>query len=268
MSFPTRIFLRTFIFCLFLALLTACASTNTTPLTKAAGEGDLNTVQALLEKGVAVDEKSFMLGNELTALHWAAYNGRTDIVRTLLEAGADMNFQDVVGYTPLHYGAYYNYVGVVSLLVNAGAKPDVVSQFGTPMQIAQKKGYENVVSILKKAEKEYNVNIDKRPALSVNNVGPVELQTVPLAVIPDAAPSEALNFGSYHALVIGNNVYLEIKKLHTAVSDAQAINVLLQDKYGFKTRLLLNATRADILRAINDYRRRLGPSDNLLIYYA
>jgi len=95
-----------------------------------------------------------------------------------------------------------------------------------------------------------------------------DVATPPLYVIPNDAHSESLDFGNYHALVIGNNDYHEIKKLHTAVSDAQAINALLQDKYGFKTRLLLNATRAEILRAINDYRRRLGPRDNLLIYYA
>lgn len=95
-----------------------------------------------------------------------------------------------------------------------------------------------------------------------------DVDTLPLSAIPDNVYSEALDFGDYYALVIGNNDYREIKKLHTAVSDAQAIDALLQDKYGFKTRLLLNATRSDILKAVNDYRRRLGPRDNLLIYYA
>lgn len=268
MFFPASIFLRAFIFCLFLTLLTACASTNTTPLTRAAGEGDLNTVRALLEKGVAVDEKNYMLGNELTALHWAAYNGRTDIVRILLEAGADMNFQDVVGYTPLHYGAYYNYQGVVSLLLDAGADPDVVSQFGTPMQVAQKRGHEEIVDILKGAGKKSYLNTDKTSKKPFVKAQLGEIQTSPHVIQVNVPAVASLDLGTYHALVIGNNEYHDIKKLHTAVSDAQAISALLQDKYRFQTRLLLNATRANILRAINDYRRRLGPRDNLIIYYA
>lgn len=56
MFFPMRTFLRTIFLYLFLAMLPGCASTNTTPLTKAAGEGDLNTVRILLEQGVDVDE--------------------------------------------------------------------------------------------------------------------------------------------------------------------------------------------------------------------
>lgn len=100
---------------------------------------------------------------------------------------------------------------------------------------------------------------------------PVDAQKVTLAPVPTHQADvtvEALDFGTYHALVIGNNEYHDIRKLHTAVSDARAIAALLQDKYGFKTRLVLNATRADIMRAINEYRRRLGWRDNLLIYYA
>lgn len=77
-----------------------------------------------------------------------------------------------------------------------------------------------------------------------------------------------IDFGSYHALIVGNNDYRYLPKLRTAVNDAKAMAVLLQDKYGFELQLLLNATRADILRAINGYRRTLGQRDNLLIYYA
>ena len=44
---------------------------------------------------------------------------------------------------------------------------------------------------------------------------------------------------------------------------------MLEKKYGFKhTKLLLNATYEQILNAINDYAKTLGPNANLLIYYA
>ncbi len=108
---------------------------------------------------------------------------------------------------------------------------------------------------------------------SAPSYGPTGAKKVTLAPAPTGAArvdvtAAALDFGTYHALVIGNNEYHDIQKLHTAVNDARAIAALLQDKYGFKTRLLLNATRADILKANNEYRRRLGPRDNLIIYYA
>ena len=76
-------------------------------------------------------------------------------------------------------------------------------------------------------------------------------------------------YGEFHALVIGNNRYRFWKPLSNAEGDAKAVADVLEKKYGFKrTKLLLNATYEQILNAINDYAKNLGPSDNLLIYYA
>lgn len=74
--------------------------------------------------------------------------------------------------------------------------------------------------------------------------------------------------GSYHALVIGINAYESLPRLQTAINDARAIGDVLQQSYGYKVRLLLDATRADIIRALDDYRKTLTDKDNLLIYYA
>jgi hypothetical protein len=74
--------------------------------------------------------------------------------------------------------------------------------------------------------------------------------------------------GAYYALVIGNINYSEMPKLKTAVADAQAVSKILTEKYGFKTTLLTNATRRDIIAALSDLRRNLRFEDNLLIYYA
>ena len=82
-----------------------------------------------------------------------------------------------------------------------------------------------------------------------------------------AAPAET-PFGRYYALVIGNNDYRNLPKLQTAVADAEAVGDLLQKKYHFEVRLLRNATRTDILRALNEFRAELTQEDNLLIYYA
>jgi hypothetical protein len=75
--------------------------------------------------------------------------------------------------------------------------------------------------------------------------------------------------GPYYALVIGNNNYQRpINNLVTAVDDARAVAKLLQQSYGFKPpKLLLNATRTQILTELYDF-QTLPKNSNLLIYYA
>jgi uncharacterized caspase-like protein len=86
----------------------------------------------------------------------------------------------------------------------------------------------------------------------------------------ELAPSTKQNveFGEYHALVIGNNNYDNMTNLHTARNDAEAVAQLLKTKYGFKTNLLLDADRYDILSTLNKLMQELTEEDNLLIYYA
>ncbi|MBI5047341.1 MAG: SUMF1/EgtB/PvdO family nonheme iron enzyme [Deltaproteobacteria bacterium] len=82
------------------------------------------------------------------------------------------------------------------------------------------------------------------------------------------ASSVASPDAKYHALIIGSNNYKYLPKLKTAISDAKAVENILKSQYGFETKLLIDAPRKDILSAINDFRKKLGSKDNLLIYYA
>ncbi len=76
-----------------------------------------------------------------------------------------------------------------------------------------------------------------------------------------------MNFGNYYALIIGNKVYTHWPDLATPENDATKISEVLERKYGFKTTVLLNATRYNILRSLNEFRKKLTENDNLLIYY-
>jgi len=51
------------------------------------------------------------------------------------------------------------------------------------------------------------------------------------------------------ALVIGNDRYLYVPPLQTAINDARSVQSVLQGRYGFETTLLLNATRSQIVSA-------------------
>ena len=84
------------------------------------------------------------------------------------------------------------------------------------------------------------------------------------ATPPPTLQGDGRNF----ALVIGNNNYRDLPRLSTAVSDAEAIEQILNTQYGFQVEHLLDATREQILRALNTYRRTLPSDASLLIYYA
>lgn len=89
---------------------------------------------------------------------------------------------------------------------------------------------------------------------------------------PPAAASRpiapAFDFGTYHALVIGNDAYRNLPRLQTAANDARSLAKLLTDTYGFKVKVLLNATRYEMLSAMTSLRQSLTERDNLLIFYA
>jgi hypothetical protein len=79
--------------------------------------------------------------------------------------------------------------------------------------------------------------------------------------------------GYYRALIIGNSVYRdragEWPSLKTAVSDARAVSTILQKNYGFSDiETLENATRRDVLKALDRLSSRALPEDNILVYYA
>lgn len=83
-----------------------------------------------------------------------------------------------------------------------------------------------------------------------------------------SAPPAATGTGRHYALIIGNNAYKFVPQLQTAVADARAVDSVLRDRYGFDTKLLLNAGRQEIFQALSYYRQNASQSDSLLIYYA
>ncbi len=78
----------------------------------------------------------------------------------------------------------------------------------------------------------------------------------------------SIEFGDYHAVVIGINDYENLPDLKTALIDARAVAQTLKEYYGYKIHMLENPTRNDILDKLDELREVLRESDNLLIYYA
>jgi ankyrin repeat protein len=72
------------------------------PLQKAACDGDVQRCEELVKEGSSVDLADDE-GN--TALDWAVSYCKADVVRKLIELGADVNHANKRGYTPLMYTA-------------------------------------------------------------------------------------------------------------------------------------------------------------------
>ena len=69
----------------------------------AAREGDVSLVERLLQEGVPVD---CVDEDDTAGLSLAAQYNRTDVIRLLLQKGADVNKRNRIGGTLAHWAAY------------------------------------------------------------------------------------------------------------------------------------------------------------------
>ena len=91
------------------------------------------------------------------ALHAAIAKSDLELVRILIEGGADVNARDTFGEPVLHAAITEGDAGMVSLLVDAGAKVNASDTFGEPaLHRAILKGDRNIVRILVDAGADIN----------------------------------------------------------------------------------------------------------------
>ena len=132
---------------------------------------------------------------------------------------------------------------------------------------------QTLIASLQAESKGYQAQIQKLSQLPVERVAMRSAGTPAAAAGAAAAIRQAnvpreLKIGQFYGLIIGNERYQNLPTLETPIADAKAVDEVLRTRYGFKTKVLTNASRADILTAINDYRQMLKSDDSLLIYYA
>ena len=94
----------------------ACFVAGTTPSHLAAGNGHLEVLRLLLEHGADKDQTNC---NGLTLLRLAALNGHLEVVRLLVDLGAEIDKASTAGATPLHLAALNGHAEVVQLLLQA-----------------------------------------------------------------------------------------------------------------------------------------------------
>ncbi|KDO31978.1 hypothetical protein SPRG_03194 [Saprolegnia parasitica CBS 223.65] len=117
------------------------------PFHYAAVEGHDVFLQVLLETRLVTDVNMQDVDG-CSALYYAAANGHVDVVRRLLEAGADPNLCSV-RRSPLHCAVSWQRTNCVALLLENGASRDVRDlDHLTPLDIASRDGFDAIVTLL------------------------------------------------------------------------------------------------------------------------
>lgn len=123
---------------------------SNTPLNFAlSNNSEIEIIKLLVNRGADVNLK-----NEygVSPLHKAILLGSPEIVELLVDKGANVNDEKWYGFFPLHDAVMENNVDIVKILVHSGAKIDVFNwQNNTPLDLAfQKKNIEIVRILLAK----------------------------------------------------------------------------------------------------------------------
>ena len=91
----------------------------------------------MLQEGVPVDCVDRC---DQTALFYAAFN-RTDVIRLLLQKGADVNKRDRFGSTPVHWAAVRNSTEAIAMLIDHGASINITNDYGKkPIDLVRRGG--------------------------------------------------------------------------------------------------------------------------------
>ncbi|KAF7180031.1 hypothetical protein CNMCM7691_009084 [Aspergillus felis] len=124
-----------------------------------------NIVKMLVEAGADLEAKNAM---DETPLARAATNGSESAVRLLLEKGANVESRDKSGFVPLLSAAWKGHTAVVCLLLEYGAKIDSTNgNDNTALMLAADNGHhETILSLLARSAEINRVNHAHQTALS------------------------------------------------------------------------------------------------------
>ncbi len=132
-------------------LINAYAPDGFQPLGLAAFFGHADVAEFLLSRGAEVNSPS-RNAMRVMPLHSAIANRRIEIVKLLLDHGADVNAAQADDFTPLHEAAQNGMLDVAQRLLERGARVNArVSSSGkTPLTLAIEHQHEDVAELLRR----------------------------------------------------------------------------------------------------------------------
>lgn len=119
------------------------------------GQEGVKEIKTLIKKGINAryltdrkEDKNFM--QNMCPIHIAARFGYKEIVKALIENGADINIKGYFGYTALHEACRKNNIDIVNILIKNGADVNIKSgRYGfMPLYLACENNYEEIIDIL------------------------------------------------------------------------------------------------------------------------
>jgi ankyrin repeat protein len=134
------------VFTVFVLAHPSFATAEQSRVADAAERAEWADVRALLRGGSDANEAQ---GDGTTALLWAAYHGRPDATRWLLDAGAKPGATNRYGLSPLAQAASEGDAEIIAMLLAAGANPNSTMPEGdTALMLAARSGSEPGVRAL------------------------------------------------------------------------------------------------------------------------
>ncbi|XP_078069868.1 ankyrin repeat domain-containing protein 66 [Mustelus asterias] len=126
-----------------------------TELHGAAAAGDTELVEEILRSGSCDPNAKDPHWSLRTALHWAAVQGKADMIKLLILNGARSCLRTETGWTPAHFAAESGKLSVLRMLHSLHAPIDKADLYGdTPKRIAEIYGQKDCVKFLEIAEQE------------------------------------------------------------------------------------------------------------------
>jgi len=117
------------------------------PLHEAAFANNEKALKILLDFGANINIENLY---GWTSLHIAACRGYLNIVQTIIKAGGDVNYLDHDGRSPLFFASHYHKIETVKILIENSAKVNIKDVHGcSPLHYAmRKKGNIKIIKLL------------------------------------------------------------------------------------------------------------------------
>jgi ankyrin repeat protein len=132
---------------LLFALMASSGCSSLPPLHDAASRNNLTKANKIIQKGKT--NINGITPDGKTALHYAARYGNLEMAKLLYDAGADLNKQCALSWTPLIEACYYEKYNVAEWLIKQGCNPTLKTNRGvTALYMACCYKYDRIVELL------------------------------------------------------------------------------------------------------------------------